>query len=70
MQIAAEADLPGTIGPTTSQVGEQAIGLDVQHGVIQTAGTMADGLGHVLLAQVEGTPVAGLFLFRYGPAAI
>ena len=30
---------------------------------------LADGLGHVLLAEVEGVPVAGLFLFRYGPTA-
>jgi len=30
---------------------------------------LADGLGHVLLAEVEGAPVAGLFLFRYGPTA-
>jgi len=30
---------------------------------------LADGLGHVLLADVEGVPVAGLFLFRYGPTA-
>ena len=30
---------------------------------------LADGLGHVLLAEVDGAPVAGLFLFRYGPTA-
>ena len=30
---------------------------------------LADGLGHVLLAEVEGASVAGLFLFRYGPTA-
>ena len=30
---------------------------------------LADGLGHVLLAEVEGAPVAGLFLFRFGPTA-
>ena len=30
---------------------------------------LTDGLGHVLLAEVDGAPVAGLFLFRYGPTA-
>jgi len=30
---------------------------------------LADGLGHVLLAEVERAPVAGLFLFRFGPTA-
>jgi peptidoglycan pentaglycine glycine transferase (the first glycine) len=30
---------------------------------------LAGGLGHVLLAEVEGMPVAGLFLFRFGPSA-
>ena len=30
---------------------------------------LADGLAHVLLAEVEGQPVAGLILFRYGPTA-
>ena len=30
---------------------------------------MADGLAHLLLAEVEGRPVAGLILFRYGPTA-
>jgi lipid II:glycine glycyltransferase (peptidoglycan interpeptide bridge formation enzyme) len=30
---------------------------------------LLDGLGHVLLAEVEAAPVAGLFLFRYGPTA-
>jgi peptidoglycan pentaglycine glycine transferase (the first glycine) len=30
---------------------------------------LADGLGHVLLAEVDGAPVAGLFLFRFGPTA-
>ena len=30
---------------------------------------LADGLGHVLLAEVEGAPVAGLLIFRYGPTA-
>jgi len=27
------------------------------------------GLGHLLLAEVEGRPIAGLFLFRFGPTA-
>ena len=30
---------------------------------------LADGLGYVLLAEVEGAPVAGLFIFRFGPTA-
>lgn len=30
---------------------------------------LADGLGHILLAEVAGEPVAGLFLFRFGPTA-
>jgi peptidoglycan pentaglycine glycine transferase (the first glycine) len=30
---------------------------------------LADGLGHVLLAEVDGAPVAGLFLFRFGLTA-
>jgi lipid II:glycine glycyltransferase (peptidoglycan interpeptide bridge formation enzyme) len=30
---------------------------------------LADNLGHVLLAEVEGKAVAGLFLFRFGPSA-
>ncbi len=30
---------------------------------------MAAGLAHLLLAEVEGAPVAGLILFRYGPTA-
>lgn len=30
---------------------------------------MADGLAHLLLAEVEGRPVAGLILFRFGPTA-
>jgi peptidoglycan pentaglycine glycine transferase (the first glycine) len=30
---------------------------------------LADGLGHVLLAEVDGAAVAGLFLFRFGPTA-
>jgi lipid II:glycine glycyltransferase (peptidoglycan interpeptide bridge formation enzyme) len=30
---------------------------------------LADDLGHLLLAEVEGAPVAGLFLFRYGSTA-
>ncbi len=30
---------------------------------------MAAGLAHLLLAEVEGGPVAGLILFRYGPTA-
>ena len=30
---------------------------------------LADGQGHVLLAEVDEAPVAGLFLFRYGPTA-
>ena len=30
---------------------------------------LADELGHVLLAEVDKAPVAGLFLFRYGPTA-
>ncbi len=28
-----------------------------------------EGLGHLLLAEVEGRPIAGLFLFRFGPTA-
>jgi len=30
---------------------------------------LADDLGHLLLAEVEGRPVAGIFLFRFGPTA-
>ncbi len=30
---------------------------------------LADGLGHLLLAEVEGAAVAGLILFRFGPTA-
>jgi lipid II:glycine glycyltransferase (peptidoglycan interpeptide bridge formation enzyme) len=30
---------------------------------------LADGLAHLLLADLEGTPVAGLILFRFGPTA-
>jgi lipid II:glycine glycyltransferase (peptidoglycan interpeptide bridge formation enzyme) len=30
---------------------------------------LADDLGHLLLAEVAGLPVAGLFLFRFGPTA-
>ncbi|MEJ5199037.1 MAG: peptidoglycan bridge formation glycyltransferase FemA/FemB family protein [Anaerolineae bacterium] len=30
---------------------------------------LAHGLGHLLLAEVENEPVAGLFLFRFGPTA-
>jgi lipid II:glycine glycyltransferase (peptidoglycan interpeptide bridge formation enzyme) len=30
---------------------------------------LADGLAHLLLAQVDGKPVAGLILFSYGPTA-
>ena len=30
---------------------------------------LADDLGHLLLAEVAGQPVAGLFLFRFGPTA-
>jgi len=30
---------------------------------------LAEGLAHVLLAEVEGAPVAGLILFRFGPTA-
>ncbi len=30
---------------------------------------LARGLAHLLLAEVEGTPVAGLILFRFGPTA-
>lgn len=30
---------------------------------------LADGLGHILLAEVAKTPLAGLFLFRFGPTA-
>lgn len=30
---------------------------------------LADGLAHLLLAEVEGAPVAGLILFRFGPTA-
>ncbi|MGQ9489216.1 MAG: lipid II:glycine glycyltransferase FemX [Anaerolineae bacterium] len=30
---------------------------------------MAEGLAHLLLAQVAGQPVAGLMLFRFGPTA-
>jgi lipid II:glycine glycyltransferase (peptidoglycan interpeptide bridge formation enzyme) len=30
---------------------------------------LAGGLGHMLLAEVDGAPVAGLFLFRFGPTA-
>ncbi len=30
---------------------------------------MAQGLAHLLLAEVEGQPVAGLILFRFGPTA-
>ncbi|MCX7669031.1 MAG: peptidoglycan bridge formation glycyltransferase FemA/FemB family protein [Anaerolineae bacterium] len=30
---------------------------------------LAHGLGHLLLAEVEGRPIAGLFLFRFGPTA-
>ncbi|MGC8782178.1 MAG: lipid II:glycine glycyltransferase FemX [Anaerolineae bacterium] len=30
---------------------------------------LAQGLGHLLIAEVEGRPVAGLFLFRFGPTA-
>jgi len=30
---------------------------------------LAEGLAHLLLAEVEGAPVAGLILFRFGPTA-
>ncbi len=30
---------------------------------------LAQGLGRLLIAEVEGRPVAGLFLFRFGPTA-
>ena len=30
---------------------------------------LAGGLAHVLLAEIEGQPVAGLILFRFGPTA-
>lgn len=30
---------------------------------------LADDLGHLLLAEVAGRPVAGVFLFRFGPTA-
>lgn len=30
---------------------------------------LAEGLAHLLLAEVEGQPVAGLILFRFGPTA-
>jgi lipid II:glycine glycyltransferase (peptidoglycan interpeptide bridge formation enzyme) len=30
---------------------------------------LADDLGHLLLAEVAGQPVAGIFLFRFGPTA-
>jgi peptidoglycan pentaglycine glycine transferase (the first glycine) len=32
-------------------------------------GFLADGLAHLLLAEVEGQTVAGLMLFRFGPTA-
>jgi lipid II:glycine glycyltransferase (peptidoglycan interpeptide bridge formation enzyme) len=30
---------------------------------------LAGGLAHLLLAELEGTPIAGLILFRFGPTA-
>ena len=30
---------------------------------------LADDLGHLLLAEVAGQPVAGIYLFRFGPTA-